>query len=111
VWFEVGRVDYLARFRGGYPELQREGLEALTIEAHARYLAPVRFADVLAVHLRCVDVRGARFRFEYAIERLADGVVVADGWTNHACVDAATLRPTRLPDWLVDAIARTEGTA
>ena len=74
-----------------------------------RYLAPVRFADVLRVHLRCVDLRGARFRFEYALERLADGVVVADGWTNHACVDAATLRPTRLPAWLADEIARTEG--
>jgi acyl-CoA thioesterase FadM len=63
------------------------------------------------VHLRCVDLRGARFRFEYAIERAADGVVVADGWTNHACVDARTLRPTRLPAWLAEAIARTEGTA
>jgi acyl-CoA thioester hydrolase len=108
VWFEVGRVEYLARFRGGYQDLQREGLEALTIEAHARYLAPVRFADVLRVHLRCVDVRGARFRFEYAIERAADGIVVSDGWTNHACVDARSLRPTRLPAWLVREIARTE---
>jgi acyl-CoA thioester hydrolase len=76
-----------------------------------RYLAPARFADVLRVHLRCVGVRGARFRFEYAIERAADAVVVADGWTNHACVDAATLRPTRLPAWLVEAIARTEAAA
>ena len=76
-----------------------------------RYLAPVRFAERLSVHLRCVDVRGARFRFEYAIERTADGIVVADGWTNHACVDAGTFRPTRLPDWLVEAIARTESPA
>ena len=70
----------------------------------------MRFADLVAVHLRCVDVRGARFRFEYALERRADGLVVADGWTNHACVDARTLRPTRLPAWLADEIARTEGT-
>jgi acyl-CoA thioester hydrolase len=69
----------------------------------------VRFADVLRVHVRCVDLRGARFRFEYALERVADSVVVADGWTNHACVDAATLRPTRLPAWLAEEIARTEG--
>jgi acyl-CoA thioesterase FadM len=66
---------------------------------------------VLRVHLRCVDLRGARFRFEYAIERAADDVLVADGWTNHACVDAQTLRPTRLPPWLAEAIARAEGTA
>jgi acyl-CoA thioester hydrolase len=108
VWFEVGRIAYLARFRGGYPELQAEGYEALTIEAHVRYLQPARFADVLLVHLRAVDVRGARFRFEYAVERPADGALVADGWTNHAVVDAETFRPTRMPAWLADEIARGE---
>lgn len=108
VWYEVGRVAYLARFRGGYPTIQAEGLEALTIEAHVRYLAPARFADELRVHLRCVDVRGARFRFEYVLVGLRDGTLVADGWTDHAVVDAATLRPTRLPRWLADAIASAE---
>jgi acyl-CoA thioester hydrolase len=108
VWFEVGRIDYLGRFRGGYPELQGQGFEALTIEAHVRYLQPARFADVLLVHLRAVGVRGARFRFEYAIERRGDRALVADGWTNHAVVDAETLRPTRMPAWLVEEIARSE---
>jgi len=51
-------------------------------------------------------VRGARFRFDYEITR--DGEVIADGWTSHACVDAKTLRPTRIPQTLVDAIARAE---
>ena len=52
-------------------------------------------------------MRGARFRYEYAFER--DGRLVADGWTAHATVDAATLRPTRVPAWLVEAIASAEG--
>src|SRR3712207_6607968 len=26
IWFEIGRIDYLARFRGGYPELQAQGI-------------------------------------------------------------------------------------
>jgi acyl-CoA thioesterase FadM len=51
-------------------------------------------------------VRGARFRFEYAITR--DGVTIADGWTSHGSVDAKTLRPTRIPAWLVDAIRAAE---
>lgn len=106
VWFEVARVEYLARFDGGYPGLQARGLEATTVEVHARYRAPARFADVLRVYARCGDVRGARFRFEYEVQR--DGEAVADGWTLHACVDAKTLRPTRLPEWLVSAIRAAE---
>lgn len=103
VWFEVGRVDYLAAFAGGYPALRAQGIEAVVTESHVRYVQPARFADRLEIHARCVDVRGARFRFEYAIER--DGELIADGWTSHACLDARTLRPTRLPPELVDAIA------
>jgi acyl-CoA thioester hydrolase len=106
VWFELARVEYLGRFRGGYPELQAEGIEALTLDAALTYLAPARFDDRLVVHARCSEIRGARFRFEYRVER--DGEPVAEGWTGHGCVDATTLRPTRVPEWLALAIARAE---
>ena len=105
-WFEVARVDYLAYFAGGYRELQASGLEAIVTEAHLRYLQPARFDDRLRIHARCRDVRGARFRYEYAIER--DGEAIVDGWTGHACVDARTLRPTRMPAWLTEAIRAVE---
>jgi acyl-CoA thioester hydrolase len=110
VWFEVARVEYLREFAGGYQTLRDHGIEAFVLESLCRYRIPARFDDVLDVHARCVDVRGARFRYEYAIVR-DDGVLVADGWTSHACVDAATHRPTRIPDWLVDAIRSAETTA
>jgi acyl-CoA thioester hydrolase len=106
VWFELARIDYLARFRDGYPGLRAEGIEALTIESHVRYLAPARFDDRLRICVRCGDLRGARFRFDYAVMR--DGDAIADGWTLHACVDAATHRPTRVPAWLAEEIAATE---
>jgi len=109
VWFEVARIEYLARFRGGYPELQAEGIEALTTESHVRYLAPARFDDVLTVHACCGELRGARFRFDYLVEREAVGERVADGWTRHACVDGRSHRPTRVPAWLAEAIATAEG--
>ena len=107
VWFEVARIDYLARYARGYRHIQEQGYEALTIESHVRYLKPVFFDDRLTVHTRCRDIRGARFRYEYAVTR--DGELVADGWTQHAVVSAKTLRPTRVPAWLAKAIARAEG--
>jgi acyl-CoA thioester hydrolase len=103
VWFEIARVEFLERFAGGYPALRASGIEAFVTEAHVRYGAPARFDDRLALHARCVDVRGARFRFEYLVER--EGERVADGWTAHACVDARTFRPTRVPAELARAIA------
>jgi acyl-CoA thioester hydrolase len=103
VWFEVARVEFLELRARGYQALRDEGIESLVLESHARFLAPAFFDDRLLVHARCSDVRGARFRFEYVVER--DGTPLAEGWTAHGAVDARTLRPTRLPSWLVEAIA------
>jgi acyl-CoA thioester hydrolase len=109
VWFEVARVEYLRAYAGGYQALRDSGVEALVLESFCRYLLPVRFDDELVIHTRCVDVRGARFRYEYAITRRDDRV--AEGWTAHACVDATTLRPVRIPEWLVAAIRSAESSS
>jgi acyl-CoA thioester hydrolase len=106
VWFEVARVGYLEQYAGGYQRLRDAGVEALVLETHIRYLRPAVFDDRLTVHARCLDVSGARFRYEYAVERA--GVVIADGWTKHATVDSGTLRPTRVPPWLIEAIVSAE---
>jgi acyl-CoA thioester hydrolase len=106
VWFEVTRIEYLRRFRGGYAGLRAEGVDALTLEAYAKYVDAARFDDRLTIRARCSDVRGARFRFDYAVER--DGVLVAEGWTTHACVTVGDHRPTRVPAWLAEAITEAE---
>ena len=106
VWFEVARVAYLAAFAGGYQSLQAEGLESLVLESHVRYRQPARFDDRLSIFTRIGELRGARFRFDYEVRR--NGDAIADGWTSHACVDAKTLRPVRIPEALVEAIASAE---
>jgi acyl-CoA thioester hydrolase len=109
VWLEVARIAYLERHAGGYRAIRERGLEALTTEVHLRYHQAAAFDDVLSVWARCVGLRGARFRYEYRIVR--DGELVAEGYTRHATVDRATYRPTRVPDWLAQAIATAEGPA
>ena len=110
VWFEVARIEYLREFTEGYQALRDHGVEAVVLESHCRYLEPARFDDVIDIHTRCTDVKGARFRYEYVLVR-EDGAVIAEGWTSHACVDSRTLRPTRVPDWLRDAIASVESSS
>ncbi len=107
VWFEVARVAYLEEYTGGYPALREQGIESLVLESNVRYRKPAHFDDRLVIHARVGEVRGARFRFDYEVER--DGELLADGWTSHACVDATTFRPTRIPQALADSIARAEG--
>ena len=109
VWLEVARVGYLERHAGGYQAIRDRGIEALTTEVHLHYHRAAHFDDRLTVWTRCTDLRGARFRYEYRIVR--DGALVADGYTSHAIVDRETYRPTRVPAWLADAVARAESTS
>jgi acyl-CoA thioester hydrolase len=109
VWFEIARIAYLERVPGGYRGMVARGVDATNVEAHVRYRAPCRFDDRLRIHARTSDVRGARFRFDYVVERLSEPAgLVAEGWTGHACVDPATLRPIRVPAWLAEAMAAAE---
>ena len=107
VWFEVARVEYLRAFAGGYQALRDHGVEAFVLESFCRYRTAAVFDDALVIHCRCRGLRGARFRYEYAITRGEE--LVAEGHTEHACVDAATMRPTRVPAWLAEAIETAEG--
>jgi acyl-CoA thioester hydrolase len=109
VWFEVARIAYLAEYAGGYPALRAQGLESFVLESHIRYRRPAHFDDRLRIHARIGELRGARFRFEYEVTR--NGAAIADGWTTHACVDARTLRPIRIPAALADAIAKAEASS
>ena len=86
VWFEVARIEYLARFRGGYPALQAEGIEALTLEANVSFRAPARFDDRLVISAKTADHHvqhiytkiGVSTRGAAALFAIEHGVVVAE---------------------------------
>lgn len=109
VYLEVARVAYLEAFAGGYGAIRERGLEALTTEVFLRYHQAAYFDELLTIWTRCTDVRGARFRYEYRIAR--DGELVAEGHTQHATVERGSYRPTRVPEWLAEAVARAEAGA
>ena len=106
VWLEEARVAYLAAYAGGYQSIRERGIEALTTGVHVEYDRAAAFDDVLTIWVRCAEIRGARFRYEYVVER--GGTRVATGWTTHATVDAATHLPTRVPEWFVERVLDAE---
>jgi acyl-CoA thioester hydrolase len=105
VYLEVARVEYLEAYAGGYQSIRDRGLEALTTEVSVRYHRAAYFDERLTVWARCVDLRGARFRYEYRVVR--GGELIAEAHTAHALVDRETYRPTRAPDWLLEALGAT----
>ncbi|HKY30905.1 MAG TPA: thioesterase family protein [Candidatus Polarisedimenticolia bacterium] len=96
VWFEIGRTELLREAGCPYAAMEADGIMMPVIEATCRYLAPARYDDLIEVRTSLAEVSRATARFEYRVERPADGKTLATGSTRHAAVDRRGV-PRRLP--------------
>lgn len=97
-YLEEARVEYLRHLGHPYVELRAEGVDLTVLEAFVRYRQPLRFDEVVQVHLRLGSATRATFQMGYLLT--VDGVVRATAVTVHGCVNALG-RPVRMPAWLL----------
>lgn len=73
-------------------------------ETGCRYLAEMSYPDVFEAGLRALHVGHSSVRWECALVRQSDGVLVALATSAHVFVDAATRRPTAVPAGLRESL-------
>jgi acyl-CoA thioester hydrolase len=95
-YFEVGRTELLRSLGRAYRSVEEQGLLLVVADAGLRFVRPAGYDDLLRVRTRLVDLSGVRLRFEYEVDRPADGTLVATGHTTLASTDPSG-RPVRLP--------------
>jgi len=86
-WFEHGRSEWFRRCGMSYRGLEEKGVYLPVIEAHCRYRKPAFYDDILTIVTSFRFSGPARLRFDYDIQRDADGDLLASGYTVHVCVD------------------------
>jgi acyl-CoA thioester hydrolase len=101
-YFEQGRSDLLRAVGLPYTEIEAMGLILPVIEAHAEYRKAARYDDELKILTRLKDKPIARVRIDYEVTRSED--VIAEGYTIHTFVNAATGKPTRAPAQFIEVI-------
>ncbi|HIZ98261.1 MAG TPA: acyl-CoA thioesterase [Candidatus Janibacter merdipullorum] len=69
-------------------------------ETGCRYLAEMSYPDVFEAGLRALSVGRSSIRWECALVRASDGVLVALATSAHVFVDAVTRRPSAVPEHL-----------
>jgi acyl-CoA thioester hydrolase len=99
-YFEIGRIEFLRAAGHSYAEVHDGGMDMVVAEAGIRYLRPLVFDDEFDVECTLDELSRASFRFSYRLLRRGDPV--ATGFTRHACVDRASMRPVRVPAWLAE---------
>lgn len=96
-YLEAARIEYLRAIGHPYTGLRAEGVDFPIIEVAVRYLRPLRFDDLVDVHVVVASVTGPRFEMGYLLS--VDGQPRATAVTVHAVVNQDG-RPIRSPAWL-----------
>lgn len=103
LYMEETRVEYLRFLGHPYAQLREEGLDYAVLECFVQYRQPLRFDELVDVHLVLASSTRTSFQMSYLMT-VNDGLVPtvrASAVTVHGCTTAAG-RPTRLPAWLGD---------
>lgn len=103
LWFEMGRTGLLREAGHPYRDLEASGVMLPVIEYSCRFLRGAEYDDRLVIETAVTELRSRVVAFRY--RTLRDGVLLAEGFTRHACVDAAN-HSRRIPDELREAVSR-----
>jgi acyl-CoA thioester hydrolase len=94
---EEARVAYLRHIGHPYQSIRDEGLDMAVLEVFMQYRKPVRFDELVDVHVALSKVERATFQMTYLLS--VDGDARLTGVTVHGCITSDG-RATRLPPWL-----------
>ena len=101
-YLEEARVAYLRHLGHPYDTIRAEGIDFSVLEVFVHYERPLRFDDVVRVHLEVASATRATFQLAYLLT--VDGERVATGVTVHGAVDKNG-RAARTPEWIRTALS------
>ncbi len=105
-FFERARTEWLRALGFGQQQMRNErGLIFVVTDSAVRYLEPARLDDELTVTVTLAGA--ARATLSLAQAALRGSSVLAESRITLACVEAASFRPKRLPQSILDALAST----
>ena len=99
VWFEMGRTELLRANGLAYSELEKKGIYFVVSELHVKYRRPAFYDEKLDLVTACTKITNARVEHSYRLLLQATKVLLVEGSSILACVDAAG-RPRRMPEFM-----------
>jgi acyl-CoA thioester hydrolase len=99
VWFEMGRTELL-RINGlAYKDLEQAGVFFVVAELRIKFRRPAQYDEELKLETTCSTVTASKVEHVYKLTRCRDGVILTEGSSLLACVDAEG-KIRRMPDFM-----------
>ena len=88
-YFEAARVKLLRKIGYDYPVMRESGYSWPLIEAHVRFIQPLRYGQVVTVQAGLVEWEN-RLKLEYLVQDKVSGKRLTTGYTIQCAIDAKT---------------------
>ena len=100
VWMEAGRTEFMRAHGFTYRELEEMGVLLPVLELNVLYRQAAVYDDELRVSTWLDEFSRTRIRLAYAITRVPDDLLLAEGFTLHTFAgrDGRPLRITHHPE-------------
>lgn len=99
--FERARSHHCRSLGLSYKEIEQRGVFLPVRNASCRYRSPARYDDLIQLRCGISEWKRASMTFIYEMYDENRNRLLAEGMTEHACVNAEG-RPFRIPDWLLE---------
>ena len=97
-WFEIGRVEFLRALGITLDDLMAAGYVFPLTDVSAKFVAPGKFDDELAIVTRPTALTKVKMAFDYEVRRRADGELLVLGHTQNVFTSKETGRICKLPE-------------
>ncbi len=88
LWFEMGRTELLRANGLAYKDIEKAGVFFVVARLSIKYRRPALYDEKLRLETTCSAVTASKVEHTYKLTRCSDGVVLAEGTTVLACVNA-----------------------
>lgn len=105
VWFECGRTEFIQHFGLSYADCERLGAWLPLLRLTVTYRTPARYGDDVIIRTRLAVATKSRLTFGYTVVSRENGLVCAEGSTEHAWTDPS-LKPVNLAKHCPELFAR-----
>jgi acyl-CoA thioester hydrolase len=102
-YYEIGRVEAMRSLGLDYAGMEEDGIMMPVVKMDCNYHRPLRYDQLVTVVTRITSMPRARIDFHYELQDDA-GEVLNSGMTQLVFVHRDTMRPTRAPQYFLDAL-------
>jgi len=102
VWFEMGRTELLRANGIAYRDLERAGISFVVAQLSIKYRRPAMYDEKLQLETLCSEITAGKIEHSYRLTRSSDGVLLAEGTTVLAHVNAEG-KVRRIPEFMYPA--------